>query len=389
MKPFESEPEIRVGLHTCGAPVIEPRGEVDITMRDGRVYYTPLNDLSSMMVHNLRIGVGFHWQHTIASAFAGRIEVDCRSPWQAVNSVPVEQYITSVIGSEMNPLAFPEFLKAHAIISRGWALRQIYGTHDGIRSSSPTVCWEDGGDHDTDNFDICNDDHCQRYQGMGNATAYAPGAQNAVNQTRGLVLTDKSGTIADTRFSKCCGGRTEIFSTCWQDMDYDYLVSQPDPWCDLGEMDEERRLTLMSRCFKDYDINTDGGHDWTADIDTASVADRIHDRFGIDIGDVTDLVPLHRGMSGRIDLLRISGTNGSVDTGKELTIRRLLSADCLRSSMFNVTRTSAGFHLTGHGWGHGVGLCQLGAARMASEGASFTDILEFYYPGTTLKRLYD
>lgn len=364
---FEHEPDIHVWLHTAGEPDTTPCG----------------NGLT--MVRNLAIGIRFHWQQSFPSRFSGKIEGN-------INTLPVEDYLKSVIGSEMNQNAYPEFLKAHAVISRSWAVNRILhaGTNDDtgrLITDDTVITWEDGADHT--GFDVCSDDHCQRYQGMGMASAYPEETSAAVDATRGIVLTDDNGRIADARFSKCCGGTTELFSTCWQQRDFPYLVSHPDPYCDLSSMHIEDKEMFLNRIFKSYDRRTGDMSRWEHIVASEEIHDRLLAMTKIDIGTVTDLTPLHRGPSGRIDLLEITGTKGSLRLGKELPVRRLLSLDCLLSSNFNVEKEGDSFLIAGRGWGHGVGLCQTGAARMARDGARFDEILAFYYPHTNLTKIYD
>lgn len=367
------EPEITVGLITDGLP------EIDRTS-------------SGIRIRNLLIGEGFHWQTVIEAIVKGEITV-CDEPQgniRIVNRLPVESYLESVVGSEMNPDAPAEFLKAHAVISRGWAIRKTLYPKDrhlphSIHHGPEITEWEESGSHT--GFDVCSDDHCQRYQGWNPDINKA--ACLAVQATRGLALTDARGTVADTRFSKCCGGRTEVFRSCWSDTDLDYLKSVQDPWCDLSGMDHASRHDFLKRVLKDYDRTTEGFHDWTATVSSRTIRQRINDKYGTDIGEITGLSAVERGASGRITRLLIQGADGQISVGKTLAIRRLLAADCLKSSWFEAERTADGFHLKGHGWGHGVGLCQIGAARMASEGKGFREILEHYYPNTHLTKLYE
>lgn len=360
------EPSIKVGLITSGKPVI--RKEHD-----------------EFIISNVLIGEGFHWEKTIPIKVKGNI-VMLDSPQEnihCINTLPIESYLESVAGSEMNPSAPEEFLKAHAVISRSWALRKLQPRHQN-RPTDPTVTWEESDDHI--GFDVCSDDHCQRYQGIQDNEERMI---SAVKQTRGEVLTVAPGDIADARFSKCCGGRTEIFSTCWADSDLPYLKSFEDPWCDLGNMDRETRTRFLDSILKNYDRTTIDFYLWEENIDKDLLSTKIKDRYGIDLGSISSLEKKDEGASGRIKLLKIKGDKGSVTVGKELTIRRLLSDSCLYSSWFDIKETSCGFKLKGRGWGHGVGLCQIGAARMAFEGKDYREILQFYYPGTKIEKLYD
>ena len=235
------------------------------------------------------------------------------------------------------------------------------------------VKWFDHEDHKR--FDVCADDHCQRYQGL--TMAVGENVRKAIDSTWGEVLTF-DGKLCDTRFSKCCGGVTEQFSTCWEDVDYPYLTRVEDPWCNTS--DEE----VLSQVLNDYDLETKDFYRWTAEYDRKELAALISERAGRDIGQLLSLEPLERGVSGRIKLLRIRGSKCTLDIGNELIIRRYLSTSHLKSSAFDVEMTPDRVILHGSGWGHGVGLCQIGAANMARHGHGYAEILQHYYPGSIL-----
>lgn len=346
------------------------------------------------------IGSGFHWRRPLRMRFPGELR---QTTAGLVNSVDIETYLECVIASEMNPLAPKEFLKAHAIISRGWALGKVLGRHredsaGKVTASSLIIGWDDTAQHDRDRdgCHICNDDHCQRYQGFSDDTAAREAAREAVRETEGIVLTAPDGSLIDARFSKCCGGHTELFQTCWQDDVQPCLEAFPDPHCDLSTLTDSDRERLMLTAFRDYDRETGDFYRWERDVPSGLVGSRVRALFGRDLGEIVSLEPLRRGASGRISLLRILGTKGELDLGKELYIRRVLSDTHLLSSAFEIEETAPGvspsdntgrnFRLRGRGWGHGVGLCQAGAARMAFDGASAADILRFYYPSSIPKR---
>lgn len=384
---------IDVGILTTGAPLLRPVGDYDIrrlsdnqSARDA-VIYTPLHEDSRLSLLNLKIGKEFHWQQTVETLLPGTVTVRLTpaGEWETINRLPLEEYLQCVIGSEMNPAAPEEFLKAHCIISRSWALGKIRRSHkaggsDSIISDDCISAWEDTADHS--GFDVCSDDHCQRYQGISDMQ---PKIKRIVKNTEGMVLTDADGNLADTRYSKCCGGRTELFSTCWQEIDYPYLVSQPDSYCDLSGMSAQKREQLLRECFREYDTSAAISNDWELTVSRNEIRNRLSSLFGKETGDVIDMKIETRGLSGRAKCLLIKCESENYHVGKELTIRRLLSKECLRSSLFDITRLSDGnFRIKGKGWGHGVGLCQTGAARMASEGASYYEILSFYYPGTKI-----
>ncbi len=274
----------------------------------------------------------------------------------AINTIDLEDYLCSVISSEMNANSPMELLKAHAVISRSWAIRAMQKpNHEG--------------------YDVCADDHCQRYEGLHRMNERAV---EAVQATRGQVL--KFGdAVCDCRYYKCCGGRTEIWRTCWEDTDVPYIQSVQ---CDYCKSPSPKVLRLV---LNDYDQETKDFRDWQVTYTAEELSDIIRTKSGIDFGEILDLIPMHRGASGRIDSLKIVGTKHTEIIGKELKIRYWLSKSCLYSSWFEVSHENGLWTLNGHGWGHGAGLCQIGAAVMASEGIKYEDILSYYYHNTQLK----
>lgn len=348
------------------------------------------------IVHNMLIGDGFHWETSVEASLPGIIEPypsdELRSgdglsaadeTVSLINILPLESYLECVVGSEMNPEAPVEFLKAHAVISRSWALGKVLNLHNydslsAVEEPELLIGWDDTTGHH--GFHVCSDDHCQRYQGIQKIN---PVALDAIRSTAGEVLSDPAGNVVDARFSKCCGGTTELFSTCWQQVDPPCLESFSDPWCDLSGLSPNKRNSLLTSILKNYDLQTeDYGFRWTAEISKSDVGDNLLRHFGRSVGEILEIVPLHRGPSGRIDLLGIQGTRGSLSLGKELWIRRLLSSSHLYSSAFDIETRGSSFILKGRGWGHGVGLCQIGAANMAVNGYDYRSILSFYYPGS-------
>lgn len=376
----------------------------------------------SFILYDVTIGVGFHWERKVTQKFAGTLKfLADKGKVVAVNIVGVEDYLLSVISSEMKSSAGLEFLKAHAVISRSWVMAQIahrgkvtrktipgadateldnvpalvthleslYGSGDAIGGESSGVKeyikWFDHEDHEL--FDVCADDHCQRYQGLSMAVGQT--VRKAIDQTWGQVLT-YGGTICDARFSKCCGGRMELFSTCWEDKDYPYLQPLPDtpsedvngdPFCNTGDE------AVLSQVLNDYDLETKDFYRWHTEYSRPEVSELLKRRSGIDFGTVRRLAPLETGPSGRIKKLLIEGDKATVVAGKELIIRKWLSESHLKSSAFKISWKGDRLILDGSGWGHGVGLCQIGAAVMASKGYPYQEILQHYYPGAKIERI--
>ena len=353
----------------------------------------------SFILYGVTIGVVFHWERKVTQKFAGTLKfiVD-GGKVTAVNIVGVEDYLLSVISSEMKASAGLEFLKAHAVISRSWVMAQVEHRQSHVSRTPGPSCpvsepvegaeeyikWFDHDDHTL--FDVCADDHCQRYQGL--TMAVGDTVRKAVDQTWGLVLTSE-GKICDARFSKCCGGRMELFSTCWEDKDYPYLQPLPDTadcveggdvFCDTN--DEK----ILSQVLNDYDLETRDFYRWRTEYSRTEVSDLVRRRSGMDFGTIRDLVPVERGPSGRLKRLKVVGDKKTMIIGKELIIRRWLSDSHLKSSAFEVHWDGDHLTLDGSGWGHGVGLCQIGAAVMAAKGYTFDRILLHYYPGSTLER---
>ena len=371
----------------------------------------------SFILYGVTIGVDFHWERQVTQKFAGRLKfITDGGKVTAVNEIGVEDYLLSVISSEMKSSAGLEFLKAHSVISRSWVMAQILNRKKSVAGFLPCeaphnvaelvtmldckagegkeeshdteyIKWFDHDDHKV--FDVCADDHCQRYQGL--TMAVGETVRKAIDQTWGLVL-KSGGEICDARFSKCCGGRMELFSTCWEDKDYPYLQALPDtpdekpggdPFCDAT--DEK----ILSQVLNDYDLETKDFYRWTVEYSRNEVSDLIRTRSGIDFGTIQDLIPIERGPSGRIKRLRVVGSKREMIIGKELIIRKWLSSSHLKSSAFTVIWNGDKLTLKGSGWGHGVGLCQIGAAVMASKGYSFQAILGHYYPGSELLPMVD
>ena len=428
------QPKIRVGImaskeirfclndsYTDGRNYFE--GEMKISATGGKLNWNgilvdsltlkPNEHGSTFTLHDVTIGIGFHWERNEEQTFPGQLKFIVEDGLvRAINILPVEDYLTSVISSEMKPTATKEFLKAHAVISRSWVLAQLRSPYHKADAATPVtndhilnriIKWYDHDQHTL--FDVCADDHCQRYQGRTRIISAA--AQTAVQETFGQTLVHE-GHLCDARFSKCCGGVTEQFETCWQDEHKPYLVALRDSSINEGALpdlsiEENARewilsepksfcnsadANILSESLNGYDLETPDYYRWTVEYTTARVSDIFRRKSGLDIGDIVDLRPVKRGPSGRIYELEIEGTKQTVTIGKELEIRRTLSESHLFSSAFIVEKTQDGFILKGAGWGHGVGLCQIGAAVMAAKGYTYREILQHYYPETTLGRFY-
>ena len=370
----------------------------------------------SFVLHGVTIGVNFHWERKEDQKFAGALKIIVdKGKLTAINIVGVEDYLLSVISSEMSATASEEFLKAHAVISRSWVMAQIESARKGHEMELPEnvhdvpslitdldlrfhnmadessadireyVKWYDHDDHTK--FDVCADDHCQRYQGLTRATGET--VRNAIDSTWGQVLTYK-GELCDTRFSKCCGGKMEKYSVCWDDRDYDYLQALPDSpghteggRCFCDTQDKE----ILGQVLNNYDQETVDFYRWTQEYGVDELSELVSRRSGTDIGRILNIEALERGESGRVFKLKIQGSNKTLILGKELEIRKILSESHLKSSAFYVEMTEDKVILHGKGWGHGAGLCQIGAAVMASEGYTYQEILKHYYPDTIIGQI--
>lgn len=440
--------EVHVGVMSgkeiCFEMISDGAGKQKVVYENGRISYNgALYDellfdsitMSSMfaeptfMIYDVTIGVGFHWERKQVQKFAGSLKfIVNEDKIIAVNIVGIEDYLLSVISSEMKASSSLELLKAHAVISRSWLLTQIEGRKAGGAACENSVKedfteqgtrhyvrWYDHKDHEL--FDVCADDHCQRYQGL--TAAVGDNVRKAVDETWGEVLTD-NGELCDARFSKCCGGMMEKFSTCWEDKDFPYLKALPDttgqePIPDLtveenaekwisGEIPQAEKafcntsdVAALSQVLNDYDMETRDFFRWKARYTRRELSALISQRSGQDIGLLESIEPLKRGPSGRIELLSIKGSKSSMVIGKELVIRKFLSTSHLKSSAFVVREEKSSDNnaendtitLLGAGWGHGVGLCQIGAAMMAVRGYSYRDILLHYYPGSVCARIND
>ncbi len=387
-----SQREIEVGIMSADQIEFEiisdGAGPQRVSIMDGRINYngalydelyfdsvtrSTLFAEPSFILRNVPIGIDFHWQRTQTQKFAGSLKFIAEGDKiTAINKLGLEDYLLSVISSEMRAEASLEFLKAHAVISRSWALARM----DDRRNPESA---ESAIPHER--YDVCADDHCQRYQGL--SLAVGENVRKAIDQTWGQVLVykDRHGktSICDTRFSKCCGGRSELFSTCWEDRDYPYLQSVEDPYCNCTDK------TILSQVLNDYDLETADFYKWEQRYRRAELSELVRSRTGIDFGTIQSLEAVERGPSGRIKYLRIVGSLRTEVIGKELAIRRALSSSHLKSSAFDIIVEGDTFILKGRGWGHGVGLCQIGAAVMATKGFSYKEILKHYYEAASIE----
>ncbi|MEJ5306112.1 MAG: SpoIID/LytB domain-containing protein [Ignavibacteria bacterium] len=366
-------------------------------------------------VENVVIGIDFHWEQKEREYFEGSfLIINKNGKLTLINELDIERYLQSVISSEMNSESPLEYLKAHSIVSRSWLLAQLNSNkNDKLEnkfhiSDDEKIVWYDKSAHE--DFDVCADDHCQRYQGLTRVRSNT--ALDAVRETYGIVLT-YNDEICDTRYSKSCGGITEEFQNVWQDIYYPYLKSvydsenqdKPFPqtekefeefiksnteaYCNTNDED------LLKRVLNNFDLMTKDFFRWKIEIKQLALKTLLEIKLGIDFGEIKNLIPLERGKSGRIKKLKIVGTKKEFTIGKELEIRRALSEKHLYSSAFVVEPVykegndiPCKFILYGAGWGHGVGFCQIGGAVMASKGKNFEEILKHYFPGAELKKIY-
>ena len=440
---YDKEPEVKVGIvsgqkihFSLNKPYLAKGetviGEQEVEFSEGGVLWNG-NQYSSLTFHpqsadasfslsDVTIGVNFHWERKETQTFLGTLRFVVESDKIcAINELPVEKYLESVISSEMSATSSLELLKAHAVISRSWLLAQMKKRSDVAESGNNffsftkkedmLIRWYDREDHTI--FDVCADDHCQRYQGITKETS--PHVAEAIRQTKGQVLLD-GDEICDARFSKCCGGVTEEFQYCWEDTPKNYLTAVRDIALGIestlpnltNEEEAEKWIRfnppafcntqdkrILSQVLNDYDQETVDFYRWKVTLTQEKLQQLIADRLKMDLGSILDMKSVERGTSGRISKLQIIGTEKTFTIGKELEIRRTLSDSHLLSSAFIVDKYDIDeqgvpqrFELIGAGWGHGVGLCQIGAAVMGEEGYLYDAILLHYYQGADIKNLY-
>jgi SpoIID/LytB domain protein len=440
---YDKEPEVKVGIvsgqkihFSLNKPYLAKGetviGEQEVEFSEGGVLWNG-NQYSSLTFHpqsadasfslsDVTIGVNFHWERKETQTFLGTLRFVVESDKIcAINELPVEKYLESVISSEMSATSSLELLKAHAVISRSWLLAQMKKRREVAESGNNffsftkkedmLIRWYDREDHTI--FDVCADDHCQRYQGITKETS--PHVAEAIRQTKGQVLLD-GDEICDARFSKCCGGVTEEFQYCWEDTPKNYLTAVRDIALGIestlpnltNEEEAEKWIRfnppafcntqdkrILSQVLNDYDQETVDFYRWKVTLTQEKLQQLIADRLKMDLGSILDMKSVERGTSGRISKLQIVGTEKTFTIGKELEIRRTLSDSHLLSSAFIVDKYDIDeqgvpqrFELIGAGWGHGVGLCQIGAAVMGEEGYLYDAILLHYYQGAEIKKLY-
>lgn len=410
------------GSQRCGKQVVE--------LSEGRILwennfydellFEPNDTQSSFTLEDVTIGVNFHWERKEAQTFLGKLRfIVENNNICAINELPVETYLISVISSEMRATSSLELLKAHAVISRSWLLAQMEQrkaeNNNAVKQPSlfktdeEIVRWYDREDHK--HFDVCADDHCQRYQGITKAANKH--VVEAIKQTAGEILTSR-GEICDARYSKCCGGAVEEFQYCWENIKKPYLQALPDTMPDttsLPNLTNEavaRQWILsspnafcnttdqkvLSQVLNDFDQETTDFYRWTQIYSQAEVKQLLEEKLAMQFGDIIDLIPMERGKSGRIYRLKIIGTQRTLIIGKELEIRRALSKSHLYSSAFVVEKVDIKdgvpqqFIIKGAGWGHGVGLCQIGAAMMGVQGYRYDEILLHYYKSAEITKVY-
>ena len=380
-------------------------------LRGKEITFTPMNG-GVFTIHDVVFGINFHWERKEHQTFQGSLRLIAREHGiTVINEVSVEKYLASVISSEMSAGAPMELLKAHAITSRSWlvAMLEMKKKFSNLgnpsqrtqQSESELVRYYDREDHDI--FDVCADDHCQRYQGITKDISNA--ASEAISMTSGTFLVYKN-EICDARFSKSCGGISEPFHTTWAETPLDYLMPVPcsvaHRYAPLQSQQEAEQWILSSpeafcnttdgnilrQILPSFDQETTDFFRWKVQYTVQELSELVHKKSGIDFGTVLDLVPVQRGPSGRITRLKIAGTKKTLIVGKELEIRRWLSTSHLYSSAFVVQKENDTFILRGAGWGHGVGLCQIGAAVMAVEGFRAEEIEKHYFRNAELQKLY-
>lgn len=398
------------------------KGENITLESDDEIIFEPSDPVSeSFLIRDVIIGVKFHWERREKQRFNYFLKIIKNgNQLTAINHLPVESYLTSVISSEMSARCSINLLRSQAVVARSWLLAQLQNKEKEkikdpalkpIQTKEELITWYDREAHTL--FDVCADDHCQRFQGITKVTTET--AYQAIKDTRGIVLVS-GDEICDTRYSKSCGGISESYENVWEPVKYDYLQSvvdykfEPDNF-DLDLRKEENAVKwikanppafcntndpkILNQILLDYDQETKDFYRWKVEYSQSELSNLIKEKLGIDFGNIIDLIPVERGYSARLIKLKIVGTKASLIIGKELEIRRVLSQSHLYSSAFYVEKENLvegipqKFILRGAGWGHGVGLCQIGAAVMAEQGYQFDEILIHYFPNALIKKIYN
>ncbi|MFA5858684.1 MAG: SpoIID/LytB domain-containing protein [Elusimicrobiota bacterium] len=424
---FRVDGEFRI-VHSKGEEKIDPEiGRVhEVSLMEGKIFLgrpgpgrivhseeiriVPSTPETMMVLFEVPIGRKFHWERKQEQSFYGElIFLVTKDGIMVINELPLEKYVTSVISSEMSARAPMEYLKAHAVMSRSWVLAQIVQAREKVPNTTyekvtddTIIRWYGREGHDL--YDICNDDHCQRFHGFNKIT---PAAVDAISNTRGMLLMD-GNEICDARFYKACGGWSENYEYSWQDeikpkylrgvwdsedasqavkLDTEdavkkFIFSEPKVYCNF------KSKAILNQILVDFDQETTNFFRWEVKYKTKQVSEIIHQKLGVDLGDLKEIRPLKRGVSGRLYLAEFVGTKKSIKVGKELEIRRALSKSHLYSGCFVVKKERGGFTFNGAGWGHGVGLCQIGAGAMAVEGKKYQEILLHYFRNAEIVKKY-
>ncbi len=376
--------------------------------------------IDSFFIPGITIGEHFHWQRKEKQRFMGSLKLlKHEAKIVVINILPIEDYLLSVISSEMSSKSSLQLLKAHAVVSRSWTLAQLQkkeNLSNNINTVSQTINseeilkWSDRRQHEL--FDVCADDHCQRYHGIGKITTTT--AKQAIYESRGLVLTSNDN-ICDSRYSKSCGGISEVFENVWEPIKYEYLSSifdykfEPENYNTDFSVEQNARKwiagsppafcntsdnIILNQILIDYDRQTKDFYRWKVEYTQDEIKELINSKSGIDFGKIKDLIPVERGYSARIIRLKVVGTQKTLTIGKELEIRRILSTTHLYSSAIFfekkdiVDEIPQKFIIHGAGWGHGVGMCQIGAAVMAAQGYQFDEILLHYFRNAKIQKIY-
>ncbi|MFO7447663.1 MAG: SpoIID/LytB domain-containing protein [Ignavibacteriaceae bacterium] len=413
----------RFSAEVLNDKILIKRGTEKLEVTNEIIFKPQEPGIESFLIKDVTIGIQFHWQRKEKQRFSGLLKLLKEDgKITVINIIPLENYLTSVISSEMSSKSALQLLMAHSIVSRSWILSQIIKSktdtglnqqEDKLNADKDTgeiIKWYNRDDHTS--FDVCADDHCQRYQGI--TKIFTDMARRAVEHTKGLVLINND-TICDTRYSKACGGVTESFENVWEPVKHEYLSSiidykfEPENYnLDFSKEENAARWIkgnpaafcntndkkILSQILIDYDQETKDFYRWKIEYTQNELSELIRKKSGINFGDIIDLVPVERGYSSRIIKLKITGSVRTMIIGKELEIRKILSQTHLYSSAIIIEKydiveeVPQRFIIRGAGWGHGAGMCQIGAAVMAERGHLFDEILLHYFKNARLKKIY-